>query len=134
MKSPAGIEKSMTEHEEYVRGAWDDFVSLVRDRFDICDPEGEMNWSAAYTFTVERAEHIRQKNMEVMSVQNTQSITLEAVQWIMDEHPTVTGALVEQVRIHHCISRILSTLDRQLTELCKGLKPEFVEKAKRGEA
>lgn len=50
---------------EIVNKYWSDFGPMTYGRFDICDMEGEMDYSAAREFTEERLEEIRQVEEEI---------------------------------------------------------------------
>ena len=53
---------------EFVNKYWSDFGPMAFGRFDICDMEGEMDYSAARKFTEERLEEIRQMEAEIALV------------------------------------------------------------------
>lgn len=50
---------------EFVNKYWSDFGPMTYGRFDICDMEGEMDYSAAREFTEARLEEIRQVEEEI---------------------------------------------------------------------
>ena len=53
---------------EFVNKYWSDFGPMTYGRFDICDMEGEMDYSAAREFTEARLEEIRQVEAEIALV------------------------------------------------------------------
>ena len=54
------------ENEKFVESHWLDMKPMIYGRFDICDPEGEMDWAAAAEFTEQRMEEIRQLEEEIL--------------------------------------------------------------------
>lgn len=76
-------------------------------------------WRDAAAFTRERAEQIRQKAEEVTAV--------ESVLWSYK-----CWAELEATIANVATKRILSMLEYQLAELSTGLRPEWVEQAKKG--
>jgi len=55
----------MADDEKFVRERWKDFGPMVRGRFDICDPSGDMDWKAAARFTRERLAQIEYLKEEI---------------------------------------------------------------------
>jgi hypothetical protein len=49
---------------EYVTLMWDDYHAMTYGRFDICDPEGNMDYIKAAEFTRQREEEIRQREKD----------------------------------------------------------------------
>lgn len=143
----------MTEHKAYVRSAWDggakcwlDF-SIAPDcwKVQVGDEEhavvivclrgsSDAAWAASSSFTVERAESIRLKAREIDEcLPQTYEGDEDYAQWLRDGSDGVDEDFVrEYVRTMSTMFRTLSTLEQQLGDLCRGLKPEFVERAKRG--
>jgi hypothetical protein len=56
------------EDFEYVERYWSDYRAMTYGRFDICDMEGNMDYSAARRFTDERLEEIRKVEAEISTL------------------------------------------------------------------
>jgi len=53
------------EDFEYVERYWSDYHAMTYGRFDICDMEGNMDYSAARRFTDERLKEIKVVEAEI---------------------------------------------------------------------
>jgi hypothetical protein len=87
-------------------------------------------WSAAAAFTYERAEQIRQKAREIDALCLNSYAGHEAFVHTIEGYSG--ERLVNRVRHHHQLCRILSTLQQQYAELVRGMKPEWVESVVKG--
>ena len=50
---------------DYVTAHWSDFHQMTYGRFDICDPEGEMDYKLAYEFTLAHEQAIADLREEI---------------------------------------------------------------------
>ena len=50
---------------EFVEKYWNDYSAMTYGRFDICDMEGQMDYSAARRFTVARLKEIQKVEEEI---------------------------------------------------------------------
>jgi hypothetical protein len=65
------------ENEKFVESHWLDMKPMIYGRFDICDPEGEMNWSAAAEFTEQRLEAITLAEFDIAYLEGCGISTME---------------------------------------------------------
>ena len=56
---------------EFVNKYWSDFGPMTYGRFDICDMEGQVDYSAARKFTEARLEEIKQVERAVLYLNET---------------------------------------------------------------
>jgi c-di-AMP phosphodiesterase-like protein len=116
------------EHEAYVRQRWGKDLphEMSFGRLDIVGWSGEVNWQAAYEWTVAREEEIRQLDEEICQMDDLSQMKRQDIDCEID---TAEGydpswndnALVVYVRDLCEYSRTLARLQQALEDLEKGM-------------
>jgi hypothetical protein len=114
--------KQEQEDYEYVERYWSDHHAMTYGRFDICDMEGNFDYSAARRFTDDRLEEIRQVEAEIALVDYDGKGGPDWDELINGRIGKEFGlsANVAQQKIRWC--RILASRVAVLAELKKGMK------------
>jgi hypothetical protein len=107
---------------EFVNKYWSDFGPMTYGRFDICDMEGNFDYSAARRFTEDRLEEIRQTEADIKTFE----------EWITPWEAFIDDYIicghhqsqecVKEVRWEISTYRIIAILQAHLAELKKGMK------------
>jgi c-di-AMP phosphodiesterase-like protein len=116
------------EQEAYVRARWGKVLpqEMSFGCLDIVGWSGEVNWQAAFDFTVAREEEIRQLNEEICQMDDLSQMKRQDIDCEID---TAEGydpswndnALVVYVRDLCEYSRTLARLQQALEDLTKGM-------------
>jgi hypothetical protein len=123
----------MIDSEKIVRAAWlrpwgEGHNPGVFPGYEGCITSDDADRAVA--FTLEHAEQIRQKVREIEALcQNSYAGR--------DDYAQTLGGysgerLVNRIRHHHQLCRILSTLQQQYADLTRGMKSEWVESVTKG--
>jgi hypothetical protein len=96
---------------KYVTLMWDDYHAMTYGRFDICDPEGNMDYIKAAEFT-------RQRLKEIQQVEDEIRICEGCLRFWQSPLGTEYGGVVP-------MRRILSREQAALVELKRGMKEDM---------
>ena len=77
---------------------WDNYHAMTYGRFDICDPEGTMDYIKAAEFTRERIEQIRQVEIDIKWLHIDEERDYENIKSCADGKRTPRRAVVAPIR------------------------------------
>ena len=109
---------------EYVTSMWDNYHAMTYGRFDICDPEGTMDYIKAAEFTRERIEHIRQVDIDIKWLHIDEERDYENIKSCADGRERHAAQWLPQFATHNivCRARIMAFLQERLSELKRGMR------------